>query len=101
MNYKKIYDDLIIKYKKKNIKKSNIVYTEEHHIIPVSIGGNNKKSNLVRVTARVHFILHALLVRIYNKKSEEYKSMLHAFNKMNSSNNKQERYFNSRLFEKI
>lgn len=29
-------------------------YTEEHHIIPKSLGGNNKKENLVNLTGREH-----------------------------------------------
>jgi hypothetical protein len=39
-------------------------YTEKHHIIPKSLGGNNSKYNLVRLTAREHFICHRLLVKM-------------------------------------
>lgn len=31
-------------------------YSEKHHIIPKSLGGNNKKENLVSLTAREHFV---------------------------------------------
>ena len=34
----------------------NIGYYEKHHIQPKSLGGSNKKENLVRLTAREHFI---------------------------------------------
>ena len=44
----------------------NNVYTERHHIIPKSLGGSNKKNNLVRLTAREHFICHLLLPRMVN-----------------------------------
>jgi hypothetical protein len=39
-------------------------YGERHHIIPKSLGGSNKKDNLVKLTAREHFICHLLLVRM-------------------------------------
>lgn len=39
-------------------------YTEKHHILPKSLGGLNNKENLVRLTAREHFICHHLLVRM-------------------------------------
>lgn len=42
---------------------SDQIYYESHHIIPKSMGGNNSKSNLVRLTAREHFICHLLLVK--------------------------------------
>lgn len=39
-------------------------YNEKHHIIPKSLGGDNAADNLVRLTAREHFICHLLLVRM-------------------------------------
>lgn len=39
-------------------------YSEKHHIIPRCMGGSNAKSNIVRLTAREHFIAHKLLVRM-------------------------------------
>ena len=39
-------------------------YVERHHIIPKSLGGNNKKSNIVSLTAREHFICHWLLTKM-------------------------------------
>jgi len=47
-------------------------YTEQHHILPKCLGGTNNKSNLVRLTAREHFVCHLLLVKMtvgeYNTK---------------------------------
>ena len=40
-------------------------YTEKHHILPVCMGGSNVKANLVRLTAREHFIAHWLLYKIH------------------------------------
>lgn len=42
-------------------------YTEKHHIIPKSLGGSNKKENLVKLTAREHFVCHCILVNIVVK----------------------------------
>lgn len=39
-------------------------YKETHHIIPRSFGGENTKSNYVELTAREHYIAHALLWKI-------------------------------------
>jgi hypothetical protein len=39
-------------------------YSERHHIIPKSMGGSDCKENIVRLTAREHFICHWLLTKI-------------------------------------
>jgi hypothetical protein len=39
-------------------------YSEKHHIIPRSLGGSDRKDNLVKLTAREHFICHLLLVKM-------------------------------------
>lgn len=40
-------------------------YTERHHIIPKCRGGSDDHDNIVRLTAREHFIAHALLARMH------------------------------------
>ena len=61
MNYGKIYDALIEKANTRNL----LGYSEKHHIIPKCIGGNNKKDNIAKLTAREHFVAHQLLVKLY------------------------------------
>jgi len=61
MDYQKIYNQIVERAKNRVLKN----YTERHHIIPKCMGGDLKKDNLVRLTAREHFICHMLLVRIY------------------------------------
>lgn len=39
-------------------------YTERHHVIPKSLGGDNSTSNLVILTAREHFVCHKLLTKM-------------------------------------
>lgn len=65
MNYQKNYNDLIERAKKKKRNKKSD-YFEIHHIVPKSLGGSNRKENLVLLTAREHFLAHYMLWKIYN-----------------------------------
>lgn len=65
MDYEKIYSNLI-DYRKNNVP---LGYTENHHIIPSSLGGTADKSNMVALTGREHYIAHLLLAR-FNKCNE-------------------------------
>lgn len=77
-------------------------YGEHHHIMPRSLGGTDEDENIVKLTAREHFICHWLLVKMYKKGSIERKKMLCAFWKMKQSPTKsQKRYLNSRAYEKL
>ena len=109
MNYKEIYSNLI----RKRIKyPANLQYnyTEMHHIIPVSIDPTKSKLsiNLVILSARQHFIAHALLVKIYKQNGDKNKwyRMMCAFDAMSklygSIRNPELRYknkSNSKLYE--
>lgn len=41
-----------------------LTYSEQHHIIPKSLGGTNDNSNIVRLSAKEHLIVHLLLVKM-------------------------------------
>lgn len=77
-------------------------YTETHHIIPKSLGGSNKRSNLVKLTAREHFICHWLLTKMVNDIKPKYQ-MWNAFSCMlYRENSNQERHkISSKVFENI
>ena len=104
MNYLKTYCNLIRKaeqrgYTKKKAKEHGL-YVEGHHTFPKSIYGKNTR--IVYLTAREHYIAHALLERIciqrYGKEHWKTKKMMYAFwslNRKNSRNN----YLNSYLYE--
>ena len=62
MNYKKIYDDVIIRAKLRN---AIIGYKEKHHIIPRCVGGKDVSDNIVELTPEEHFLCHQLLSKIY------------------------------------
>jgi hypothetical protein len=68
MDYQKIHDQIIERAKKLDRKKlsynhPDYIYLERHHIILKSLGGSNKKENLVNLTGREHFLVHWLLTR--------------------------------------
>lgn len=94
MNYELIYQNLIFKSKDR-IKNENEYY-EIHHIIPRSIGGNDDIDNLVFLTAREHFLAHALLAKF----TDEPKLKFAFFAMCNQSRSYQNRYIPpSKLYE--
>ena len=51
-------------------------YCEKHHIIPKCLGGDNCESNLVKLTAREHYLAHLLLIRVYPNASKLFYSIM-------------------------
>ena len=96
--YTKWYYDIINNALSREID----TYTEKHHIIPRCLGGKNNKENLVRLTAREHFICHRLLVKMADNKKHQYQ-LWNAFSCMlYRENGNQERYtISSREFDNI
>ncbi len=66
-NYISLYLKLIEKCKKRGLEKISEQYTELHHILPKSKGGNDSKDNLVRLTVKEHVLAHILLYLAYPK----------------------------------
>lgn len=95
MDYSKIYSQLIERAKNRELD----CYIEIHHIVPRCFGGSDESSNLVKLTAREHFIAHLLLCKIY----PNHKGLrLALWMMVNVKDKNQERYFpNSRLYEMI
>lgn len=61
-----IYYKIIEQAKSRNISG----YIEKHHILPKSLGGTNDHSNLVKLTAKEHFICHRLLPKFTSGKAQ-------------------------------
>ena len=81
---------------------SDEIYTENHHIIPKSLGGNNSKFNLVRLTAKEHYICHLLLIKMIDDKVLKRKMQFALNSFRRTSKNNQERIrLNSRQYEFI
>ena len=66
MNYTKHYELLISRAKERELNE----YVEMHHIIPKCLSGDDKKSNIVKLTPREHFTAHLLLVKMYPSNSK-------------------------------
>ena len=87
MNYQHIYNQLIAKAQaRSNIKG----YVEKHHIVPKSLGGTDFLDNLVTLTAKEHFVAHALLAKMHGG------NMWHALMRMKGF---KQRYINARIYE--
>jgi len=71
-------------------------YGERHHVLPKSLGGSNAGSNLVRLTAREHFVAHQLLVRM--TEGDAKRRMVFALKRTVSSKT---HVLNSRTFESV
>lgn len=75
-------------------------YAEVHHIIPKSLGGDNESTNLVRLTAREHFICHRLLTKMVTGRFA--KSMIHAAWCMVMLTDRQHQYkINNRTYQTL
>lgn len=96
MNYQKIYDDIIIRaqHREKPLEKC-----DKHHIIPRSLGGNDRKENLVYLTLREHFVCHLLLAKIHGGGMLHAAMMLSSFKRYNSRMYKwlRTKYINERM----
>lgn len=68
MNYQLIYNQIIERGKTRIPKEDE--YYEKHHITPKCLGGGNEKENLIKLTAREHFLCHWLLIYIYPENYE-------------------------------
>lgn len=94
MNYQNIYNNLID-------KRLNIILEfnyEIHHILPKTLGGNDSKDNLVRLTPREHYIAHLLLTKIH----PEHSGLKIAWQLMASTRDDFSRKkYDSKMYEKL
>jgi hypothetical protein len=97
--YTRWYNQLIEQAKVRVLPRD--VYTEKHHIIPQSLGGDNSIYNLVRLTAREHFVCHWLLTKMVD--GAEQKKMAYACKMMmHSHGDGQQRYrITSSVYESL
>lgn len=94
--YKKWYDSLM----EMGVKEKPNYYTERHHIIPKSLGGDDCPENLVYLTARQHYVAHLLLLKFTEGVAK--RSMALALIRFCGANRKKGRYFiSSRIYETI
>jgi len=78
---------------------SDDTYIEKHHVIPRSLGGIDSKENLVRLTAREHFVCHLLLTKMVTGPAQY--QMLSAVTRFRQSRKYQKRILTSWEYQKI
>ena len=78
--YTTLYFKIIQKAKQRT---TNIGYTENHHIHPRALGGSDEPSNLIRLSAREHYLVHWLLTKMLT--GHGYYLMSEAFWNMTTS----------------
>ena len=74
-------------------------YTEKHHIIPRSLTGTDDDSNIVKLTAREHFVCHLLLTKMVTGHYQDL--MKFAVGKFIQTAPGQQRAFTSWEYKKI
>lgn len=94
MDYRKIHDSII---ERSRIREADNVYYERHHVIPRSLGGTNAKENIVKLSAREHFIIHRLLFKMTNDGAK--RSMAYALHRMMFSKTGKRDVLSSRKYE--
>ena len=76
-------------------------YKERHHIIPKSLNGGNLSQNIVKLTAREHFICHWLLTKMISDKML-LRKMQFALNSFRRSSSNQFRHIlSARQYEMV
>ena len=81
MNYLKVYHQLIHNSQHRIL--SQDIYVEKHHIVPLSLKGEDIESNIAVLTAKEHFVAHHLLWKIYRNREMTKAFMLMCNTKRN------------------
>ena len=108
--YKKLYFNII--RNRRNNPLPTDEYGEVHHIKPHSFGGLDTPNNLIRLSAREHFIVHFLLYKMYKhrvknvfprseREKERYKKMAFAFNFMVNIKSKSQKRLNKNINNRV
>lgn len=98
--YTEKYEKFIIARKNRNLPDDE--YFETHHIVPRSLGGTDDNSNLIKLTAREHYIAHAILWKMkfsgnyHAKMAYAFCTFMYGFK---HKKHKQSYKFSSRLYE--
>lgn len=93
--YTTIYNQIMDRAKERTLDG----YSENHHIVPKSMGGDNTKENMARLTAREHYIAHHLLTKMTEGINKS--KMWCAFRCFNiKSKNQDRKKMSAKLYEK-
>lgn len=79
-------------------RKKLLGYFENHHIYPKGIGGLNDKENLIKLTAKEHYVCHLLLIKMCRLKKHK-RSMCYALFQFKRNHSKKGKRFTGALYE--
>jgi len=74
-------------------------YIERHHIIPKSLGGTNDLNNIVKLTAKEHYICHLLLTKMVEGKLK--RSMCFALNAISNCRKNSHLKLTAKQYERV
>lgn len=74
-------------------------YVEKHHIIPKCLGGTDNPDNIIKLTAREHFVCHRMLTKMVDSQVK-YKLIFAAWQQSRPSKNKDVK-ISSRTYETL
>ena len=95
-HFKLRYENFIKnRYEINMIRDLSNIYTEKHHIIPVSMGGTDEPDNIIKLTLREHYIAHLMLLMAYQNSSMYFAYLMMSRTRDNSLK------INSRTYEKL
>ncbi len=103
--YTRIYFQIIDKAISESRRKNISVYYERHHILPSCLYPEYEKLstykwNGVLLTGREHYICHWLLTKMVEHPQHKI-SLNHAYANMRITSGNQQRYINSRIYDKL
>lgn len=96
MDYQRIYNQIIERAKTRPRFEG---YAEMHHVIPKCMGGTNDKDNIVRLTAREHYVCHILLTFIYPNDKKLFHAAFRIVNQRGPSGHQGYTKISSRMYE--
>lgn len=83
------YNNIVVTAKSRILPENT--YSERHHIVPKCLGGGDHKDNLVKLTAKEHFVCHLLLTKMVSDPVIKRK-MQFALNSFRRSSRNQHRH---------
>ncbi len=98
--YTKWYYNIIQNAQNRNEIDKNLYY-EKHHIVPKSLGGDNKQDNLILLTGKEHFVCHWLLTKMTSDKNKYRMEYAFCFMRMPKRTKKEYYKIPGYLYEKL
>lgn len=84
--YTRVYLGLMLRAQTRTLE----TYSERHHVVPRCMGGSDAQENIVRLSAREHYLAHLLLCKM--TRGANQRKMAFAFSRMNGISHTHQRH---------